>query len=177
MSSSADSSNSSSSTGSGSEYTGSESGSYDSTYESGSSSGLSSSTAGSYSSSLSSSEESKKMATTDAPEEFRHIYLNDAHANAENKYTGNGITTSKYTVLTFLPKNLFEQFRRVANLYFLVIAVLQLLPLDLSPISPITSILPLMFVLSVTAGKEIYEDYVSASPPLSHLIVSGSGGL
>eukprot|EP00163_Fabomonas_tropica_P014186 TRINITY_DN2587_c0_g3_i1.p1 TRINITY_DN2587_c0_g3~~TRINITY_DN2587_c0_g3_i1.p1 ORF type:complete len:1153 (+),score=165.86 TRINITY_DN2587_c0_g3_i1:130-3588(+) len=99
------------------------------------------------------------MATTDAPEEFRHIYLNDAHANAENKYTGNGITTSKYTVLTFLPKNLFEQFRRVANLYFLVIAVLQLLPLDLSPISPITSILPLMFVLSVTAGKEIYEDY------------------
>jgi phospholipid-transporting ATPase len=40
----------------------------------------------------------------------------------------------------------------------LIIAILQLLPLGLSPISPITSILPLGFVLGVTAIKEGIED-------------------
>lgn len=37
----------------------------------------------------------------------------------------NGIKTSKYNVLSFLPLNLFEQFRRLANAYFLFLLVLQ----------------------------------------------------
>lgn len=37
----------------------------------------------------------------------------------------NRIVTSKYTILNFVPKNLFEQFRRIANFYFLCIAVIQ----------------------------------------------------
>jgi hypothetical protein len=44
----------------------------------------------------------------------------------------NEISTAKYTVLTFLPVNLFEQFMRAANLYFLLCAILQLIP-GLSP--------------------------------------------
>lgn len=32
----------------------------------------------------------------------------------------NAISTSKYTMVTFVPKNLLEQFSRLANLYFLV---------------------------------------------------------
>ena len=32
----------------------------------------------------------------------------------------NKISTSKYNFITFLPKNLFEQFSKLANLYFLV---------------------------------------------------------
>lgn len=40
----------------------------------------------------------------------------------------NEISTAKYTLLTFLPVNLFEQFTRVANLYFLLTAILQLIP-------------------------------------------------
>lgn len=44
----------------------------------------------------------------------------------------NEISTAKYTILTFLPVNLFEQFTRVANLYFLLCAILQLIP-GLSP--------------------------------------------
>ncbi len=37
----------------------------------------------------------------------------------------NHIKTSKYTFLTFLPLNLFEQFQRLANFYFLCLLILQ----------------------------------------------------
>ena len=40
-------------------------------------------------------------------------------------FQGNEISTSKYSLLTFLPKNLFEQFRRIANAYFLFLLCLQ----------------------------------------------------
>jgi len=39
------------------------------------------------------------------------VYANDTAANAQFQYPHNGIRTTKYTLLTFLPKNLFEQFR------------------------------------------------------------------
>jgi hypothetical protein len=39
------------------------------------------------------------------------------------KYPNNYVSTTKYNVVTFLPKSLFEQFRRVANFYFLLAAV------------------------------------------------------
>lgn len=32
----------------------------------------------------------------------------------------NSIQTTKYNVLTFLPKNMMEQFSKLANVYFLV---------------------------------------------------------
>ena len=35
-------------------------------------------------------------------------------------YPDNSIETSKYTCITFLAKNLLEQFSKLANLYFLV---------------------------------------------------------
>jgi hypothetical protein len=40
-------------------------------------------------------------------------------------YITNHISTSKYSILTFLPKFLFEQFRKYSNIFFLCIAVLQ----------------------------------------------------
>ncbi|KAK7015491.1 hypothetical protein VNI00_019121 [Paramarasmius palmivorus] len=43
----------------------------------------------------------------------------------EHVYTTNQVITSKYTVITFLPRNLLEQFRRVANVFFAGIAILQ----------------------------------------------------
>ncbi|OWK06090.1 hypothetical protein Celaphus_00012527, partial [Cervus elaphus hippelaphus] len=41
------------------------------------------------------------------------------------KFIDNRIISSKYTVWNFVPKNLFEQFRRVANFYFLIIFLVQ----------------------------------------------------
>uniref|UniRef100_A0A8C6PCK8 ATPase phospholipid transporting 11A n=1 Tax=Nothobranchius furzeri TaxID=105023 RepID=A0A8C6PCK8_NOTFU len=63
-----------------------------------------------------------------------------------------------YTFWNFIPKNLFEQFRRIANFYFLVIFLVQLI-ID-TPTSPITSGLPLFFVITVTAIKQGYEDWL-----------------
>ena len=40
-------------------------------------------------------------------------------------FISNVIHTSKYTFITFLPKNLFYQFRKMSNLYFLVMALLE----------------------------------------------------
>lgn len=62
-------------------------------------------------------------------EDARLVYINDpAKTNEKFEFKGNSIKTSKYSFLTFLPRNLFEQFRRVAYIYFLVIAVLNQLP-------------------------------------------------
>lgn len=70
----------------------------------------------------------------------------------------NLITTSKYTIVNFIPKNLFEQFRRLANFYFLVISMLQMA--SNSPVTPATSLVPLSFVIGVTALKQAYEDFL-----------------
>ena len=40
----------------------------------------------------------------------------------------NRIRTTRYNILTFLPKNLFEQFHRVANIYFAFIIGINWIP-------------------------------------------------
>ena len=52
----------------------------------------------------------------------RLIRLN---APQTEKFAGNRISTAKYSLLSFLPSFLFEQFRRYSNIFFLSIALLQ----------------------------------------------------
>ena len=61
----------------------------------------------------------------DEIEQMRSVHVNDAAANAPSKFCGNTVTTAKYSLLTFIPLNLYEQFRRLANVYFLIVAGLQ----------------------------------------------------
>uniref|UniRef100_A0A8C4DQ70 Phospholipid-transporting ATPase n=1 Tax=Dicentrarchus labrax TaxID=13489 RepID=A0A8C4DQ70_DICLA len=70
---------------------------------------------------------------------------------------GNSIKTYKYNVLTFIPLNLFEQLRRVANLYFLALLILQIIP-DISTLPWYTTLIPLVVVLGVTAIKDLVDD-------------------
>uniref|UniRef100_A0A8C2J3C8 Phospholipid-transporting ATPase n=1 Tax=Cyprinus carpio TaxID=7962 RepID=A0A8C2J3C8_CYPCA len=74
------------------------------------------------------------------------------------RFPDNRVVSSKYTFWNFIPKNLFEQFRRIANFYFLIIFLVQLI-ID-TPTSPMTSGLPLFFVITVTAIKQGYEDWI-----------------
>eukprot|EP01147_Barroeca_monosierra_P007745 gene7745-624_t len=87
----------------------------------------------------------------------RIVRPNDHDLSYEKGYTNNSIRTTKYTLLTFLPKNLFEQFHRVANVYFLFIVILNWVP-SVQAFGREVAMLPLLFVLAVTAIKDAYED-------------------
>ncbi|AQK65512.1 Phospholipid-transporting ATPase 3 [Zea mays] len=87
----------------------------------------------------------------------RTVCCNDREANAPVGYKGNSVSTTKYNILTFLPKGLFEQFRRVANLYFLMISIMSTTPI--SPVHPVTNVVPLSLVLLVSLIKEAFEDW------------------
>ncbi|TFK22984.1 phospholipid-translocating ATPase [Coprinopsis marcescibilis] len=95
---------------------------------------------------------------------FVHQKLPDEcfdHKGAVRKeyvYNSNQVITSKYTAITFLPRNLLEQFRRIANVYFLALCILQFFP-EFTTVAPGVVILPLLFIVGVTALKDGYEDY------------------
>lgn len=77
-------------------------------------------------------------------------------------FADNAVYTYKYNVFTFVPKSLFEQFRRLANVYFLVISILMVLgtftTLFESPLTPYSTLGPLCVVLAITMAKEGFED-------------------
>uniref|UniRef100_UPI0037E730A8 phospholipid-transporting ATPase ID-like isoform X1 n=1 Tax=Semicossyphus pulcher TaxID=241346 RepID=UPI0037E730A8 len=87
----------------------------------------------------------------------RKLRANDREYNLSFKYATNAIKTSKYNFITFLPLNLFEQFQRIANAYFLFLLVLQVIP-QISSLSWFTTVVPLVLVLSVTAAKDATDD-------------------
>uniref|UniRef100_A0A672ZL40 Phospholipid-transporting ATPase n=1 Tax=Sphaeramia orbicularis TaxID=375764 RepID=A0A672ZL40_9TELE len=74
------------------------------------------------------------------------------------KFCDNHVSTTKYGILTFLPRFLYEQIRRAANAFFLFIALMQQIP-DVSPTGRYTTLVPLIFILTVAGIKEIIEDY------------------
>ncbi|XP_030273832.1 phospholipid-transporting ATPase ID-like isoform X2 [Sparus aurata] len=87
----------------------------------------------------------------------RKLRANDREYNLSFKYATNAIKTSKYNPFTFLPLNLFEQFQRIANAYFLFLLVLQVIP-QISSLSWFTTVVPLVLVLTVTALKDATDD-------------------
>ncbi|XP_073221222.1 probable phospholipid-transporting ATPase 8 isoform X2 [Cicer arietinum] len=89
----------------------------------------------------------------------RVVYCNDPD-NIEAiqlNYGGNYVSTTKYTVFNFIPKSLFEQFRRVANIYFLIVACVSFSPL--APYNPLSIFAPLVVVIGATTVKEAVEDW------------------
>ncbi|KAK7304207.1 hypothetical protein RJT34_15328 [Clitoria ternatea] len=92
----------------------------------------------------------------------RIVYCNEPERGGGGEgdlvsYGDNYVSTTKYTLATFIPKSLFEQFRRVANFFFLVCAMLALSPV--APYSAISDIAPLVIVVAATMGKEAVEDW------------------
>ncbi|CEP11563.1 hypothetical protein [Parasitella parasitica] len=111
-------------------------------------------------------QQQQKSAFPTASTERRTIYVNmeipseelDDYGQPIKTYISNKIRTAKYTWFTFLPKNLFEQFRGIANLYFLFLVILQMFPLFSTSASPVLVILPLAAILVLTGAKDAVED-------------------
>jgi magnesium-transporting ATPase (P-type) len=88
---------------------------------------------------------------------YPEVILNSPADNEGQDFPPNRISSTKYSVITFLPKNLYEQFRRITNFYFLIIAIVSLIP-SITPFNPATTWGPLIFVLAVSAVKDAIED-------------------
>ncbi|KAI5789083.1 phospholipid-translocating P-type ATPase [Geopyxis carbonaria] len=85
--------------------------------------------------------------------------LVDLHQNREptTLHPPNIISNHKFTALTFLPLTLYHEFSFFFNLYFLLVALSQCIPaLRIGFLS--TYIVPLVFVLTITLGKEAHDD-------------------
>lgn len=74
-----------------------------------------------------------------------------------SQYPPNIVSNHKFTPLTFLPLTLYHEFSYFFNLYFLLVALSQIIPvLRIGFLS--SYIVPLVFVLCVTLGKEALDD-------------------
>ncbi|KAL2621212.1 hypothetical protein R1flu_001417 [Riccia fluitans] len=108
---------------------------------------------------LSGSLAGSRRVVKEEPKDARFIYVNDPDRTClEDSVAGNKVRTSKYTFVSFFPRNLFEQFQRVAYIYFLIIVALNQIP-ALAVFGRTASIFPLAFVLIATALKDAYEDW------------------
>ena len=121
----------------------------------------------------------KRKGTQEAQGE-RVIRLNDPLTNDKANFLDNYISTSKYNVITFVPKFLVEQFSKYANIFFLFTACIQQIP-GVSPTNRWTTIVPLALVLLASAFKEGKEDIKrhqsdsELNARIAHVLDPGSG--
>jgi phospholipid-translocating ATPase len=93
----------------------------------------------------------------------RHILVDAARAErlvderTNEPYTSNWIRSTRYSAWNFVPRQLVAQFSKLANFYFLVISILQMIP-GLSTTGTYTTIVPLMFFVTLSIAKEGYDD-------------------
>ena len=97
----------------------------------------------------------------------KSVVVDDPELNAgagprRRPFPANTVHTTKYTPWNFIFKNLFVQFQKLANVYFLFVGVLEVVPEFTVSNSVPTYIGPLSFVLMVTAIKDILEDLARA---------------
>ena len=72
-------------------------------------------------------------------------------------YVHNWIRSTRYSAWNFIPRQLVAQFSKLANFYFLIISILQMIP-DLSTTGKYTTIVPLLFFVFLSIAKEGYDD-------------------
>jgi phospholipid-translocating ATPase len=73
------------------------------------------------------------------------------------QYINNFIRSSRYSLWSFFPKQFVAQFSKLANFYFLVISILQMIP-GLSTTGTFTTLVPLMIFVGISMGKEGFDD-------------------
>ena len=76
-----------------------------------------------------------------------------------SEFVGNKLELWRYNFLTYVPRNLFEQFKRISNIWFLLISIFQLIPYSLNPTDSWTTIAPLAFLILISLATDAYSDY------------------
>jgi magnesium-transporting ATPase (P-type) len=82
------------------------------------------------------------------------------HLKGGSRHCENAIRSSKYTWYNFVPRNLYAQFRKLSNFYFLLIAFMQTIEKISISDGKAAMAPPLAFVIFVSMFKDGYEDYV-----------------
>lgn len=94
--------------------------------------------------------------TYDEQKQIKLAFGNEVNKQTLNHhFKNNQISTTKYNVATWIPKSLLLQFKRTANIYFLVISILTFF--SFSPKNPVTMVGTFAIVLIFTMLKEGYE--------------------
>lgn len=73
-------------------------------------------------------------------------------------YVDNNITSSIYTPYNFLPRQLIFQFSKLANIYFMAVSIMQMIP-SWSTTGSYTTIVPLLVFICISMGREGYDDW------------------
>lgn len=73
-------------------------------------------------------------------------------------YKDNRIETSKYNLLSFLPKNLYVQMSKIAHLYFVVIGICQTFQKISTTNGQPLVLFPLLLIVSISMVKDFIED-------------------
>ena len=81
------------------------------------------------------------------------------HIAQNRRHGANGIRTSKYTALTFVPLNLFMQFNKAPNVYFLLIAFMQTREMISISGGKSAMAVPLVVVVFISMIKDAFEDF------------------
>ena len=86
------------------------------------------------------------------------IFLGSNKSLNEPLYETNKISTSKYTIYNFIPKILMEQFSRICNVYFLIMAMLQSIKsISYTGGSPLI-LIPFSSIILLNGFKDYIED-------------------
>jgi magnesium-transporting ATPase (P-type) len=88
---------------------------------------------------------------------------NEEYQEQRASYPKNIIISSRYNILNYLPKSLLEQFRRLANVYFLVIGIIAVIGnqtnVYATAIDPIAILAPMLIVVFISVIKDGVEDF------------------
>ncbi|GMM42528.1 aminophospholipid-translocating P4-type ATPase [Hanseniaspora uvarum] len=91
----------------------------------------------------------------DFPINDQNLLIND---DTKHPYIDNKIVSTKYSLTSFVPKQVIFQFKKFANSYFLIISILQMIP-GWSTTGSYTTIIPLLIFIAISVLREGYDDF------------------
>lgn len=102
--------------------------------------------------------ESIQSIPTSPKTKYYEFYINDKKANKGYGFDNNSVKTTKYNIFTFLPKSLLFILYRPELIYYLILIILENISI-ISPVIPVSTMVPYLLVLIIKLIREGVEDY------------------